>query len=271
MTRKQIALILVVNAVISTLISLVVVSLALILVRGQITSTPATPSATVLVSSAAQQRPGGTTPSATPIIHIVQPGDTISGLALKYDVPAEDIVAANHLETPDYLRLGAELIIPVGGVADATATFTPAPTATDTPIPFEPPSADSTATAAAQAGATVTPFPTPLPAGGELKIEITEVFGAGQVDQEQVRITNTGQRNADMNGWKLSDADGNAYTFSGLTLWKGGSVFLHTAAGQDSPPSDFYWGKLQAVWSPGEIATLTDATGAIIATFVAGQ
>ena len=210
---------------------------------------------------------GRTSPTATPILHVVQPGDTISGLAAQYDVPAEDIVAANHLASADFLRVGTELIIPVGGVPDATATFTPAPTGTDTPIPFEPPSADLTATAAARAGVTVTPFPTPVPAG-QVKVEITDVYGAGQVTQEQVRVNNAGEANVDMNGWALSDADGNTYTFAGLTLWRGGAVFVHTGVGQDNPPTDFYWGKLQAIWSAGEIATLKDASGKTVVTFV---
>jgi LysM repeat protein len=271
MTRKQIALMVMVNAVVSALISMVVVALAIILLRDRIGVMPTAPSVSAPADADVLASPASILPSATPLIHVVQEGDTISGLALKYDVPAQDIVAANSLSTPDFLRVGMELIIPVGGVVAGSATFTPAPTPTDTPIPFEPPSADLTATAAAEAGATTTPFPTPLPAGGELKVEITEVFGAGQVDREWVGILNSGQRNADMNGWRLSDADGNSYTFSVLTLWRGGSVFLHSTAGQDNPPSDFYWGKLQAIWSPGEIATLTDAAGTVIATFVVRQ
>jgi LysM repeat protein len=270
MPRKQIALILVVNALISALISLSVVAGMFLLLRDRVTIAPTAQPAAVPAGSTATAPPGAALPAATPVVHIVQQGDTITGLALQYDVPAEDIVAANQLASPDFLRVGMELIIPVGGISDATATFTPAPTATDTPIPFEPPSADLTATAAALAGATVTPFPTPLPPGGEPKVEITEVYGAGAVDREQVRITNTGQSNAELNGWTLSDADGNTYTFLGLTLWQGGSVFLHTAVGTDSPPSDFYWGKLQPIWSPGEIATLRDAAGQVVATFVVG-
>ncbi|NIV39826.1 MAG: LysM peptidoglycan-binding domain-containing protein, partial [Anaerolineae bacterium] len=62
----------------------------------------------------------------------------------------EDIIAANQLENPNFLQVGMQLIIPIGGVPEVTATFTPAPTATDTPIPFEPPSADMTATVAAE-------------------------------------------------------------------------------------------------------------------------
>jgi LysM repeat protein len=265
MTRKQAALIIAANAAISTVISIVV---ALLLTRPiQLVSTP-TPTIYVL----ATQPIAAVTPTTSNVIfHTVQAGDTISGLALQYDVPAEDIIAANQLDNPNFLQVGTSLVIPVGGLPEATATFTPAPTATDTPIPFEPPSADMTATAAAEVGATATPLPTPLPSGGELAIQISEVLGAGQVEQERMIITNNGDRLADMQGWTLSDADGNQYTFPNFRLWPGGNVTVHTHIGQDgNPPANFYWGKLEALWSPGEQATIKNAAGEVISTYVVG-
>jgi len=185
-------------------------------------------------------------------------------------VPEEDIITANNLENPNFLQLGMQLIIPIGGLPAETPTLTPVPTATDTPIPFEPPSADMTATAAAEAGATVTPTPA-LPATGELQIEISEVVQAGQVDGERVVIVNRGERLADMQGWTLSDGEGNVYTFPNFRLWGGGSVTVHTRIGEDgNPPANFYWSKLVALWSPGEVATLKDAAGGVVSTFTVG-
>jgi len=264
-TRRQIALIIATNAVISTAISLIV---AWLVIRPARLSPAATPTAGV----ATAQTVAVVTPVATPVIHVVQFGDTVSGLALQYNVPAEEIIAANNLQNPDYLQAGTTLIIPVGGLPPLTATPTPQPTATNTPLPPEPPSANMTATAAAEAGATPTALPTPLPAGGELQIEITEVIGAGQVDQERVVITNRGNRLADMQGWTLSDADGNSYTFPNFRLWSGGNVIVHTRLGQDgSPPANFYWGKLTAIWSPGEVVTLKNDLGEVIATYPVGR
>jgi hypothetical protein len=265
MTRKQIVFVLTANAVISLLISLMVVGIGGWFLRDRIAGPVVMPTEAAIAASASSEP---IEPAATSTIHVVQAGDTISGLALKYDVKAEDIVAANQLQNPNFLQVGMELVIPVAGLANVTATLTPAPTATETPIPFEPPSAQMTATALAEAGATATPLPTPVPLVGELSVEITEVAGAGQLDQEAVRVTNTGERNADMAGWTLSDADGNVYTFSGLTLWKGGSIFVHTKVGSDTPPNDFFWGKLQPIWLPGETATLRDAQGQKMATLV---
>lgn len=265
MTRKQVALIIAVNAVISTAISVVV---ALLVIRPAQVVPTATPGSG---ATATQVIVVDTPIEPDVIVHRVQQGDTISGLAFKYDVPEEDIIAANNLQNPNFLQVGVELIIPVGGLPQVTSTFTPAPTATNTPIPFEPPSADMTATAAAEAGATVTTLPTPLPPTGETQIEISEITGAGQVEQEQVIILNNGEQLADMQDWTLSDADGNVYTFPNFRLWTQGSVTVHTHIGQDgNPPANFYWGKLETIWSPGEIATLKNAEGEVISTLVVG-
>lgn len=264
MTRKHVAFIIAVNAVISTVISVVV---TLLMVRPEeVVPTPVPTSVAM-----ATQEIVATAPTEQQVVHTVQAGDTISGLALLYDVPEEDIVAANQLENPNFLQVGMQLVIPVGGLAQATATFTPAPTPTDTPIPFEPPSANMTATAAAELGATATTLPTPLPATGELQIEITEILAAGQIAQERVTINNLGDRLADMQGWTLSDVEGYIYTFPNFRLWVGGSVTVHTRIGQDgNPPANLYWGKLEAVWSPGEMVTLKDAAGATVSSYVVG-
>ena len=96
--------------------------------------------------------------------------------------------------------------------------------------------------------------------------------GAGDVTQERLVITNHGDQLADMQGWTLSDTEGNTYTFPNFRLWGGGNVTVYTRIGQDgSPPSNFYWGKLEAVWSVGETATLKNTANEVIATYVVGQ
>ncbi len=268
MTRKQIAVIIGLNAVISTVISVVV---ALIFLRTpQETPVGATSGPAGQVTAALTIEAGV---AATPeiVVHTVQAGDTISGLALQYDVPEEEITAANQLENPNFLQVGMQLIIPVGGMpTQAPATLTPAPTPTDTPLPVDAPSTNMTATAAAA----LTPTDTPLPvsSSGELVIEITEVLGVGQVDQERVIITNLGDIIADMQDWTLSGAGGNVFTFPNARLWKQGAVTVHTGVGVDgSPPSNYYWGRLQPIWSLGDVVTLKDAQGTVLATYTVGQ
>lgn len=278
MTRKQMIFVIFVNAVISALIS---VAVALFVILPSELASISTPSAggppvgaVVAVTVAAQLGEPSSMevedagPTSTPVTYIVQPGDTISSLALKFDVPGADIMAVNELQNPDYLQAGVEIIIPVGGLPPATATWTPIPTATYTPIPFEPPSAGLTANASSTTSETITATPAPLPVTGEHRIEISEIMGVGEVGGERVIITNVGERLADMQGWTLSDAEGNIYVFPNFRLWGGGSVTVHTSTGQDGTPlSSLYWGKLEPVWSPREVATLKDADGQVIVTY----
>jgi LysM repeat protein len=261
MTRKQLVLIIAVNAAISAVISVVVALLVIRPVQVGLTATP-------LAEPTATQAMTGSEPTPEAVMHVIQAGDTISALAFRYDVPEADIIAANQLENPNLLRVGMELLIPVGGYIPGPPTPTPMPTPTDTPIPFEPPSAYETATAAAVAGATATTLPTPMPATGEGQIQIAEILGPGNVEEERVVIANAGDGVADMQGWTLSDAEGNTYTFSNLRLWAGGSVTVHTRIGEDgNPPGSFFWGKLEAIWSPREVATLQDDQGNTVATY----
>ena len=44
--------------------------------------------------------------------HVVQTGETLSGLAARYHVKSADILKANHIKTPDSIRVGQTLIIP---------------------------------------------------------------------------------------------------------------------------------------------------------------
>jgi LysM repeat protein len=267
-TGKQMVLVIVVNALISALISLAIVFVVVLPAVDELRPSQSTPTTVTMVTQAPAV--GQTEPIREPIVHVVEDGDTISGLALKYGVTAEDIAAANRLENLDFLRAGNELLIPVGGVPEVTATIAAVPTETETPLPFEPPSA-LTSTAVAQANATPLPVIPTLPMEGELDVEITGVIGAQDLSQERVIITNVGDQFADMAGWILSDADGNSYTFAGFRLWPGGNVAVYTRGGQDgSPPASFFWGKLSGVWSPGEVATLVDAGGNTVATHTLG-
>ena len=259
LTQKQTLFIIGLNAVISAVISLIV---GLLLMRPtQVASVPMPTGAAPATRGAA-----AVTPTAAPIVHVVQSGDTISALALKYDVPEEDIIAANQLQNPNYLQLGTQLIIPVGGLAQITPTWTPQPTPTETPIPFQPPSIDLTATALAEAGVTATSFPTQPPATGEILVQITEVTSPGNADREAVVITNKGKGTIDMRGWTLGNTEGIIYTFQAFRLYSGGSVTVNTRMGQDDV-SQLYLGKLTPLWAVGQIVTLKDTAARTIATF----
>ncbi len=96
------------------------------------------------------------------------------------------------------------------------------------------------------------------------RVEIRGVSGAGNLEDEAVRLLNTGGV-ASMAGWTLDDSDGRVYVFPAFTLHRG-AVSVHSKAGTDTV-IDLYWGLSEAVWSPGKIITLRDAEGNVQSTF----
>ena len=82
------------------------------------------------------------------VTHIVQPGETLFLIGLRYGLTWTRIQAANGLPS-EKVYAGQSLIIPLGDASSPTETPIPEPTATATP---EPPA--ETATAAPLAGAT---------------------------------------------------------------------------------------------------------------------
>jgi competence protein ComEC len=91
-------------------------------------------------------------------------------------------------------------------------------------------------------------------------VEIAAIGGAGQLDSEAVSIRNSGQDRLSLDGWVLKDASGATYTFPALTLLPGGSVTVHSSAGDDTA-TDLFWGLTEPIWRSGEFATLKDSAG----------
>ena len=195
---------------------------------------------------AATDTPG---PSADePVVYIVQSGDTLGSISAQFDVPLEDIMTANELTSADFIFVGEALVIPVGGIPTATPepTFTPAPNVPPSPIP---------------------PIPTKPLTAGEVRIQITEVVGLGQLTEEAISIANLGNRAVALQGWTISDAEGRIFTFGQVTLFgDGAAILVHTEAGQNGP-ADLYWGQEQAVWATGETVTLKNNEGTIQAQY----
>jgi len=214
-----------------------------------------------------------TRPASTPVeptIYIVQPGDTLSSIAAKFDVSLDDLMRANDLTNPDYVLLGQELIIPIGGLPPVTPTFTPAPVPTETPLPFTPPTPLPSGTAPpAEPAATIGPTPTAVPtltppSAGEIRL-VLQVLNPGDLASEMVQVVNQGPF-VRLSGWTLSDEDGNSYTFPDFSLWGGGAVNVHSGGGSNTT-ADLYWDQPVAVWDAGDLVTLSDGDGATIATY----
>lgn len=291
LTPGQLALIIGVNAVISLIISVVVVLLAnREVIPGDI-ATPAaqvTPAATVggelpavdVTASAAVSQPA--TPPITPVESVtyeVQAGDTLGQIAQKFDVPLFDLMVANGLSDQDFIQVGQVLVVPLGGLPEASPTFTPVAQPTETPLPFNPPTPLREATGPAEPAVTVGPSPTPTPTvpgsvtpgastplptstaapQNEIAVTINDVIGAGDLAQETLIVLNQGAGTS-LQNWKLSGSSLGNFVFPDIFLFSGGSIRIHTVAGQNTP-SDLYLGQGEAAWPPGTTIILLDAGG----------
>ncbi|WP_327233642.1 lamin tail domain-containing protein [Streptomyces sp. NBC_01317] len=65
---------------------------------------------------------------------------------------------------------------------------------------------------------------------------------------EWVEVTNTTRRAANLDGWTLSDSDGNRYRFDNLRLAGRSSVRVHTGVGNDTR-TDVYQDRRSRIWS----------------------
>ena len=107
---------------------------------------------------------------------------------------------------------------------------------------------------------------TPLPADAKV-VEIAEVVGAGNLDVESVTVKRIGEGEVHLNGWRLEDSQGHAFTFPDIILFKDGAVRVLTHAGTNTV-NELYWGLDQAVWSSGKTISLFDNQGILRATLV---
>lgn len=70
------------------------------------------------------------TVTPTPMVHVVQSGDTLLGIALDYGVDVDALQAINGIDNPLALQVGQELVIPTGQeeAMDAPGLLLPTPT-----------------------------------------------------------------------------------------------------------------------------------------------
>lgn len=66
--------------------------------------------------------PADAVQTADGVIHPVQPGDTLSGIAVLYDVMPDAIVSANSISDPRIISIGQKLLIPGAMLSVAAAT-----------------------------------------------------------------------------------------------------------------------------------------------------
>ncbi len=73
-------------------------------------------------------------PTATPIIHVIEPGDTLLGIAGRFQVSVDEIMVANPNLRPQLLQIGQRITIPAGGEGPSGVSLLPAPTPLPLPI-----------------------------------------------------------------------------------------------------------------------------------------
>ncbi len=186
----------------------------------------------IVVATLSPPAPTSSPMPSGPLVYIIQTGDTLGGLALEFDVPLENLLAANNLTEDSILSVGQEIVIPVGG---------------------------STAIAP-------TPQASPLATSGPAFVTIREIRSPGSVAAETVVLTNLGGT-VNLAGWTLSDGKDDRYTFPDVTMFANAEISLHTGAGTNAP-SDLYWGQSEALWGQtGTVAYLRDAAGKLVATY----
>lgn len=288
---SQLLLIIGVNAVVSLIISVGVVLIANREVTPGTIAVPAagSDSATSAVSQAGdsatvslEETAAAVVPTeSTPIqalVYEVKAGDTLSLIADKFSVSLFDLMTANGLSNQDFIQIGQELTIPVGGLPTGTATFTAVPIPTETPLPFDPPTplpddAEVPPEPAATVGPSPTPSDTPTPSADtltslststaapldEINVTITQVLGAGTLTQETAVILNQGAGTSLLD-WRLEGSSLANFTFPDIFLFSGGSIRVHTSAGQNTP-SDLFLNQGETAWPPGTTIILRDAEG----------
>jgi hypothetical protein len=66
-------------------------------------------------------------------LHLVQAGDTLTRIAMEYDVDILDLIAGNCIENPDRLSLNQEIYLPSSGTAGTTSIPPPVTNMTTSP------------------------------------------------------------------------------------------------------------------------------------------
>lgn len=194
--------------------------------------------------------------------YVVRPGDTLSGIAHFYGVSVEALMTANQITDPNMLQVGQTLVIPLpidSENEDGNENENENEIVTE---PQPPPDGETVADAPDDPPAQA---PTLTPSGPTL-IEIGQVLGAGDLNREVVVIRNGGGA-ADMEGWTLSDVEGNAFTFPKITLFTNVQMRVHSTTGR-STPSDLYWGRSAPAWGVGKMITLRNQDGDIVDTYI---
>ncbi len=97
-------------------------------------------------------------------------------------------------------------------------------------------------------------------------IEIQDVIGAGDLDNEAVVLRRLGDGDLHLTGWRLDDSSGHSFTFPEFVLSKSGAVQINTRQGTNTAIA-LFWGLQEAVWTPGKMVSIFDTKNNLQASF----
>jgi LysM repeat protein len=236
---NQYLIYLVINVIVSAVTVMVVLSLWDRRDQGEPASATATVDVIALVESAIPTATRTAAPTLTPVTYMIRSGDTLTDIAIEFNVSVDAIMEANDITDPNSLSAGDVLVIPSSesGGPLATPSTPRLPRSTQTSAPEE-----------------------------AISVIINAVEGAGDLSTESVRLLNTGGV-VSMSGWVLEDGENHTYIFPTFTFYTTGAVDVHTRIGTDTS-IDLYWGLNEAIWTPGKVITLRDADGNVQSTFL---
>lgn len=263
MSRRYLAFVIGINAVISLLITLLALWLvelrrpdpeqlaAIMTPRPQVILASTPIPATTPIPQTQDAAPVPTSAPPTAILqgeaYTVQAGDSLSGIATKFNVSIDALLEANNLDNPDFVFVGQVLFLPPGAVE------VPQPAAQ---VPITDQSSDQSSDSRATAE--------PADSSG---LQIARIDGVGDLVNEVVQIVNDSDAALNLQGWRIRYDGGPVYTFGNFPIFPGGSVRLHSTTGIDTS-IDLYWRQSTSVWEPQQTAELVDNQGRLVAQFV---
>ena len=90
-------------------------------------------------------------------------------------------------------------------------------------------------------------------------IKVSNVFAAGDLQNELLVIERIGEGDLNLIGWQIIDQDNNQFTFPAMDLVKG-QVSIYSRNGSNTV-NTLFWGSDKAIWSTGEVIIVLDSAG----------
>ena len=244
MNRRQLTLIIVLNALISLAIALSVAwvfdarrpdaeALAARVTPMSAPQPAATFTPTTQVAAPADNvaqptaQPPADPASGEAEVYVVQGGDSLSTIADRFGVTIAAIVAANDLANPDFVFSGQRLVIPQAGAQEPSSPATPVSVVSE-------------------------------------GIRLSAVDGSGDLTRESISVVNDSDLAVNLQGWKLEREGGAAFTFGSVLLFPGSGLLVYTGEGTDTSVA-VYWKQPGALWQSGAQARLINPQGAEVA------